>query len=238
MPRSVEAKRELSEREKLQLKQRGDNLRRRQGIGSAKYAEFFFRHRNSYPFTRKTYPSLGGRVESSREEWDGVDPSTGQPADWLNVATTTTTMTTTTTTMTTTKEGCVERRADVLCKQPRKRKACLVSGALPDCKRQQRCVSLEPPGSESSGGSDQVGYGLLGMDPEERRRDLQRDLRVLMEALRQIPTPRRAALAIEGMLSKREVQYALEKFGTGSELGLTRKELAAITVLQNAVSYQ
>lgn len=237
MPRGVSPKRELSEREKLQLKQRGDNLRRRQGIGSAKYAEFFFRHRSSYPFTRKTYPSLGGRVESSREEWDGIDPSTGQPADWLNVATTTpATTTTTTTTVTTSKEGCAERRADVLCKQPRKRKACAVPGNC--CKRQQRCVSLEPPASESSGGSDQAGYGLVGMDPEERRRDLQRDLRVLMEALRQIPTPRRAALAIEGMLSKREVQYALEKFGTGSELGLTRKELAAITVLQNAVSYQ
>ncbi|GMH41865.1 hypothetical protein BSKO_09775 [Bryopsis sp. KO-2023] len=207
-----------------------------QGIGSAKYADFFFRHRRSYPFTRKTFPVLGGRVEPSNEEWDGIDPDTGEAADWLKVDDFTTPS----------RSG--QRRCD---DDP---------GANPGRvygrgkRARSPYLALEGPSSktlaltwtdadatvksESSGGSPMELEAPASRGGGESHRTLHRDLKMLMDALRQIPTPRRAALAIEGMLSKPEVQYALEKFGTGSELGLTRKELAAIAVLQDAVSYQ
>ncbi|GMH45145.1 hypothetical protein BSKO_13102 [Bryopsis sp. KO-2023] len=223
----------LSEKEKLQLKQRGDNLRRRQGIGSAKYAEFFFQHRPLYPFTRKTFPVLGGKVEASNEEWDGIDPGTGGLADWLKVQ----------------ESGGVQTRALVI------REDTSGENVAGGSKMLGRST---PETTDEEGGPSRdcsawlvddhvVKAETIDVTPisrirrgggAESHRTLHRDLKTLMDALRRIPTPRRAARAIEGVLSKPEVQYALEKYGTGSELGLTRKELAAIAVLQNAVSYR
>eukprot|EP00803_Ostreobium_quekettii_P007699 evm.model.scf_417.1 EVM.evm.TU.scf_417.1 scf_417:33077-33856(-) len=228
MPRGPEPKLPLTDKEKLQLKQRGDNLRRRQGIGSAKYAEFFFEHRRSYPFTRKTYPVLGGRVEPGNDEWDGVDPETCEVADWL-------------------KGENTELRRGI--ERP---------GVADDLDGGQQRVSQRPkrprtPEADegpSNGHAAPADGGEVRVKEEsweggggpqrngESQRTLQRDLKVLMDALRQIPTPRRAALAIEGMLAKPEVQYALEKFGTGSEFGLTRKELAAVSVLSKTLVYR
>ena len=75
---------------------------------------------------------------------------------------------------------------------------------------------------------------LLGTDSAT----LTRDTNVLMDALRRIPTARRAALALEGMLSKPEIQGALRDYGTGKEFGLTESELAVIAVLQNGSTYR
>eukprot|EP00210_Caulerpa_lentillifera_P004535 g4327.t1 len=232
----TEIRQVLSEREKLQLKQRGDNLRRRQGIGSLKYAEFFFTYRQAYPFTRKTFPILGGRVETGNEAWDGVDPMTGQKADWLK-----------------NEESKAlriksDRRRELENRKIRRLRSSMRSKRI-------RCSDFEYDSSpkRAEGGGDGGGGDSLSEDdgeatddsmeeaagvvqsPAETQGSLDRDLKLLMDALTQIPTPRRAAVALESMLAKPEVQYALEKFGTGAELGLTRKELAAIAVLQSAV---
>lgn len=212
VPRVPELRQPLTEREKLQLKQRGDNLRRRQGIGSVKYAEFFFRYRQAYPFTRKTYPTMGGRVENGNNAWDGVDPLTGEKADWLQANDTASRLRN-------------SRRSDDRRLRSSRAKRARSSDYEYDSGSVKREFSdISAPSSDES-------------LPEEAENDqvLQRDLKLLMDALTQIPTPRRAAVALETMLAKPEVQYALEKFGTGAELGLSRKELAAIAVLQSAV---
>lgn len=226
MPRGAEPKQPLTDKEKLQLKQRGDNLRRRQGIGSGKYADFFFHYRRSYPFTRKTYPVLGGRVEPGNDEWDGVDPETRELADWLQddqIALRN-------------RRGEHRMTDDSQLAQPRasqrvKRSRSPEADEGPSIKQEAPAEQAAPVIAEESWDKS---AGQRG----ESQRTLQRDLKVMMDALRQIPTPRRAALAIEGMLAKPEVQYALERFGTGSEFGLTRKELAAVSVLRNALLYR
>jgi len=218
-----ELRQALSEKEKLQLKQRGDNLRRRQGIGSMKYAEFFFRYRMAYPFTRKTYPAKGGRVEAGNEAWDGLDPFTGEKADWLQADETAIRLRKS-------EKQNEERtrrrlRSSVRVKRTRSSDFEYESGSA----KRESFSDISVPSSDES---------LPETETTESDRDLQRDLKLLMDALTQIPTPRRAALALETMLSKPEVQYALEKFGTGAELGLTRKELAAIAVLKSAIGYR
>ena len=223
VPRVPELRQPLTEREKLQLKQRGDNLRRRQGIGSLKYAEFFFRYRQAYPFTRKTYPAMGGRVETGNEAWDGVDPLTGEKADWLQA------------------DDSASRIRD---SERRGRSDDPAGRRLRSSTRAKRARSSDfeydsdslKRGSASEVSAPSSDESMPDMETLENDQILQKDLKLLMDALTQIPTPRRAAVALETMLSKPEVQYALEKFGTGAELGLTRKELAAIAVLQSAVA--
>lgn len=210
----------LTEREKLQLKQRGDNLRRRQGIGSLKYAEFFFRYRQAYPFTRKTFPTMGGRVETGNDAWDGVDPLTGEKADWLQSNHATGRV----------KNG--RRRGDDSARRRLRSSARVKRARSSDYEYESGSAKRENLSEISTPSSDE---SMPDMEAIENDQTLQRDLKLLMDALTQIPTPRRAAVALETMLSKPEVQYALEKFGTGAELGLTRKELAAIAVLQSAV---
>ena len=222
VPPLPELRQPLTEREKLQLKQRGDNLRRRQGIGSLKYAEFFFRYRQAYPFTRKTYPAMGGRVETGNEAWDGVDPLTGEKADWLQADDNASRL----------RQNERRRRDD----DPSRRR-------LRSSTRAKRVRSSDYEYESGSGKREELSdnsapssdESMAEVEVTENDQILQRDLKLLMDALTQIPTPRRAAVALETMLSKPEVQYALEKFGTGAELGLTRKELAAIAVLQSAV---
>eukprot|EP00210_Caulerpa_lentillifera_P005175 g4947.t1 len=221
MPRVPEIRQPLSEREKLQLKQRGDNLRRRQGIGSLKYAEFFFTYRQAYPFTRKTYPTPGGRVEPGNEAWDGMDPYTGDKADWLRAD------------ESANHARRSERRKESEDRQNRRLRSSVRS-------KRTRSSDYEYDSSTKRGGdsySDDVSEDSMQNVVQQAKTEssLEKDLKLLMDALTQIPTPRRAAIALETMLSKPEVQYALEKFGTGAELGLTRKELAAIAVLQSAV---
>lgn len=221
-PRVPELRQPLTEREKLQLKQRGDNLRRRQGIGSLKYAEFFFRYRQAYPFTRKTYPSMGGRVETGNDAWDGVDPLTGEKADWLQADDRASRL-----------RDSVRRRRDDDPARRRLRSSARVKRARSSDYEYESGSAKH--GSYSDNSTPSSDESMPDVEAAENEQILQRDLKLLMDALTQIPTPRRAAVALETMLSKPEVQYALEKFGTGAELGLTRKELAAIAVLQSAV---
>lgn len=221
MPRVSEIRQPLSEREKLQLKQRGDNLRRRQGIGSLKYAEFFFSYRQAYPFTRKTYPAPGGRVEPGNEGWDGTDPFTGEKADWLK-----------------SEDSAIhvrksERRKEGELSQNRRLRSSVRSKRL-------RSSDYEYDSSTKRGDSfsDDASEDSLQnvVQQEKAAGSSEKDLKLLMDALTQIPTPRRAAVALESMLLKPEVQYAMEKFGTGAGLGLTRKELAALAILQSAIA--
>lgn len=223
MPRVPEIRQPLSEREKLQLKQRGDNLRRRQGIGSLKYAEFFFSYRQAYPFTRKTYPTPGGRVEPGNEGWDGTDPFTGEKADWLRADDTAIHV----------RKS--DRSKDGELSQNRRLRSSARSKRLRSSDYEYDSSTKRGGGDSFSDDASEDSSQNVVQQEKAAGGSLEKDLKLLMDALTQIPTPRRAAVALESMLSKPEVQYALEKFGTGAELGLTRKELAAIAVLQSAV---
>jgi len=221
-PRVPELRQPLTEREKLQLKQRGDNLRRRQGIGSVKYAEFFFRYRQAYPFTRKTYPSMGGRVETGNDAWDGVDPLTGEKADWLQADDRASRL----------RNSERRRREDDPGRRRLRSSARVKRSRSSDYEYESGSVKHGSFSENSVGSSDE---SMPDVEATENEQILQKDLKLLMDALTTIPTPRRAAVALEMMMSSPEVRYSLKQFGTGAESGVRRKKLAAIATLPSAV---
>lgn len=159
-------------------------------------------------------------MESGNEAWDGVDPMTGQKADWLRADDSTS----------------IARKADRR-KDSEDRRNRRLRASVRQKRTRSSDFDYDSSTKRGESCSDDASEDSLQnvVQSTEAQGSLDRDLKLLMDALTQIPTPRRAAVALESMLSKPEVQYALEKFGTGAELGLTRKELAAIAVLQSAV---
>eukprot|EP00803_Ostreobium_quekettii_P007700 evm.model.scf_417.2 EVM.evm.TU.scf_417.2 scf_417:40755-41224(-) len=81
-------------------------------------------------------------------------------------------------------------------------------------------------GRRTSGEARLWGLGTGSWGACENQETLQRDLKVMEDALRSIPTPQRAALAIQGLLRHPEVQVALRTYGTGAELGPPREGCA------------